>query len=399
MPETTQEPRRANLHVAQPVVVCSRSSVEALDVMRMDVARRPPARGTEPVREGSFVVTRELGSWGTQDASALDRAVALPRPVHVLVPAGGGPKPTALLCPHKWKFRNPYDDLIPFDGGSPRILVAPPELALLQLAARLDRVHVAGLINQLVGTYRVIRPQAIPTYRRIPHSSIELYPRGSTEDTCISATVYGLKPLTTVERVRDYVRAMPSAHGSHLVEGALPLAHDGLASPLESQTYMLAFCSRRLGSLGLPMPDINGELPLTPQARRFANKDVIIPDFYWPEGHVALETNGWLYHGSPRAITGTSLRDKAYRAMGITCLTLTSPEVRSENLFMAAMEELAGYLGTSIPQGTEAFRRQRQRLRDQMFPPRNVPEPEPETDEGYLAQLDAYADSLAASGR
>ena len=162
---------------------------------------------------------------------------------------------------------------------------------------------------------------------------------------------------------------------------------------------MLAFCSRRLGSLGQPMPDINGELPLTPQARRFANKDVIIPDFYWPEGHVALETNGWLYHGSPRAITGTSLRDKAYRAMGITCLTLTSPEVRSENLFMAAMEELAGYLGTSIPQGTEAFRRQRQRLRDQMFPPRNVPEPEPETDEGYLAQLDAYADSLAASGR
>lgn len=269
---------------------------------------------------------------------------------------------TTQFIPHGWRYDQPFDDLFRlYPSGNP-IYVCPPEMALMQMARKLSRPRLALLIDQLTGTYRSIRREAVPYYQGLPGVTVEFYPKGSDATSSQRATAYGLSQLTTVAQIQRYAKAMPGAWGSNLVKRALTLATDGLASPLEAQQHMLAFCSVHAGSLGLPQPRINVPLAVPDAARPFFGTRTIRLDFYWPEEKIALETNGLQWHGGSTGITETSRRTKGYEAMGIRSVTITQQELMSSESFYAAMGRLADWLGRSLPRETAHFTAARNRL-------------------------------------
>lgn len=377
------------------------SSIEILDSIGRTADRSRTPRGMRPQEDGGLLVWRDLAAPPVIHDSEVPQVVdRLPLPAHALVSSQVRQRSTRHVAVHVWSSFNAIDDLVYLGDSGRHVFACPVELALVQLASLYGREATASLANQVAGTYRVIRPEAVPLYRTIPGARVRLYPKGSDEHTCKSATVYGLPPLTTAERIAAYVDSVPGMPGARRLRRVLPLVCNGLASPLEARIYELAFCSRRMGSLGLPKPQVNVAVSLEGEARRFVRKGRIIPDFRWPEKNVVLEALGWDFHGRPDDIVDTSLRDKAYRAMGVTCLTLTDAEVRSHARFEAAMGELCGYLGLEMPQETEAFRKRKDRLRagvlsrgDGRVRGGGSRETDDAVDAGYLAQLDAYADA------
>lgn len=377
------------------------SSIEILDAVGFTAERSLSPQGKRPMEMDGLLVWNDLAApHSVRDKTIPHPIPHLPLPVHAVVAVGAKTRATAAMVPHAWTCFNPIGDLVRMPGGDRPTYVCPVELALVQLASQGGRADIASYANQVTGTYRIIRPAAIEAYQGIPGVHVELYPKGSTPETCLSATAYDVPPLTTVERIRAYTDAFPGARGVRQLRRALPLLCDGLASPLEERIYVLAFCSRRMGSLGLPKPLVNDPMAPGDKARRFLRQDHITPDFRWAERGVVLEALGWRYHGRPGDIVDTSLREKAYRAMGIACITLTDAEVRNPNHFEGAMAELAGYLGTELPPETKAFRKQRARLRSGVLGyskpkrPASVEDaPAPVTDQGYLDQLYSYADA------
>ncbi len=333
----------------------------------------------------------------------------LPRPVDIVVSDGTRLTATKGMRPHTMA-RIPSDTLIGVSGareGVPELCVLPPAFLLMQLSAGLSHWQVAYLASQFCGTFRAIRPAEVPLYRSLPNVRVELYPRDSTPQTCVSATAYGLKPLITRQELEHFLDWVPlGMYGARKLRRALPLVTDRLASPLEWRIWALAFCDRRCGSLGIRQPLINRKLPLSAEAQRFVSLDAITPDFAWKDRRVVLEANGWLYHGGNQGIADTSLRDKAYHAKGYECTTLTSPEVDDDRHFVAAMEDICRQLGNELPYATPSFRRRRRVLREGVLaatatdakdsrPPDEAP-PAIESDAGYWAALDRDAEFLAS---
>lgn len=321
------------------------------------------------------------------EASRIASIESLPKPLHLIVPKRAGVHATAQTIPHGWSYAQPLDDLARLRVDGVLLYVCPPEMAIMQMARNLSRGKVALLIDQIAGSYRVIRPEAVPYYRRLRGVSFDFYPKGTNELTCQSATVYGLKPLTSVETLSSYIASMPGAWGARAVRRALSLSADGLASPLEAQQYTLAFCKRVNGSLGLPRPVVNCSLALPREIRKFTGTTEIRPDFYWPRELVALEVNGASWHTGSKGISETSRRQKAYDEMGIKCVTITSAEINSLWQFSAAMDHVAELLGHAMPAETNHFCEARSRLRREVLDLSQTRPIPPEDDEGWLEQL------------
>lgn len=386
------------------------SSIEAYDLLglgtRGDARARVPqgarAQSVEALVDGApWVSVEVLDVLGPTvlDVSRLSTVTALPKPFHLIVSRRSGAHANATVVPHGWSYAQPLSDLVRIqlegsvegEGAVERVAlyVCPPEMAIMQMARKLSPAKLALLIDQIVGSYRIIRPQAIPYYRNLPQTRMGLFPHDSTEVTCESATVYGLEPLTTVETLGSYVESMSGAWGSNSVRRALSLAANDLASPLEAQQYMLAFCRRMSGSLGLPKPVINQSVEVPTNLRSFTGTNEITPDFMWPESKVVLEVNGSWWHTGDKGIADTSRRQKAYEGMGMACSTITSSEMYNIDQFNAVMEHLARLLGHRLPDETDHFRVNRTRLRTEVLDlkPRSNAVVPAEDDEGWLEHL------------
>lgn len=287
----------------------------------------------------------------------------LPAPVHMLVPVRADAFATRRVIPHGWSYVQPWDDLARVEIECPaNVFACPPEMALMQMARGLGVAKTALLVDQVLGTYRACRPEAIESYGQIEGVSIE-----SCTDECGTATAYGLSPLTAIVRLSNYLDAMAGAPGARSVRRSLPLVADGLASPLEAQTYALAFCSRHTGSLGLPKPLVNHRVEVPIEARGCFGSAFIRPDFWWPEQRVALEVLGVRWHDGAQGITQTSMREKGYYAMGASCITITEREIRMLSSFEAAMAVLAKLLGVKLRPPTKAFEKMRGQLRTEVL--------------------------------
>lgn len=371
------------------------SSLEVYDLLGLPGSKGRVPHGTAPVDLPDCACLSVLGpactSVGLFD-ERLERS--LPHPLHLIVPQRSSTTPTARYIPHGWKYDQPLDDLFRLNPSKCPVYVCPPEMALMQMSRKLSRPRLALLIDQLTGTYRQVRREAVPFYQRLPNVTVELFPRGTNEETCKRATAYGLPPLTTVAQITQYIENMPGAWGSHRVARALVLATDGLASPLEAQQHMLAFCNVQTGSLGLPCPLVNSPLEVTQAAQPFFGVRRIRPDFYWPDKRVALETNGLQWHGGGTGIADTSRRTKGYETMGIRSMTVTYEELASFDSFYAAMGHLAEWLGCTLPCDTPYFAAAKERLfREVVGRGPQASQNEPDRDHEWLDHLVATYDA------
>lgn len=274
------------------------------------------------------------------------RALKLPEPIEILVPSAEGRHSTDEVTFRARSAPLLLEDLVQMREG---IYVCVPELALSMIAGHLSRPRTACLIDQLAGTYRTIRKSAISSYEdAYPFNHMHML-TSSDGSTRLAATVYGLKPQTTLRRLARYADLRTGCFGVKRLREALPLCSEDLRSPLETQDHLLLFAPRGLGGFGLTRPVVNREVRLSVAARKVIDRETLKPDFLWPNQHVVVEILGKQDHeGSATRIADTSQRERVWRTMGYTSITHTSAEIHDAGQLSTCARELARCLGQRL---------------------------------------------------
>lgn len=344
-----------------PIVLAQRSSLELFDLHHELLAGHEAWHPTPSP-------TGVLASYGFEAAS-LERieALGLPEPVEVLVPRSGGMRhpPGIRPCSHARPLF--LEDLIPIAEG---IYTCTPELALTECLPHMSVPRAATVIDQVVSSYRIVRPEAGDAYLAA-HPSRHVHAL-TARSGCGSGTMtmYGLAPLTTLGQLEEFSLARSYISGIDRLRNALPLCVERLRSPLEAEDLMLCCCPRRLGGLGLPRPQVNEPLALTAKSRHTIDCPTLTPDFCWPQSHVIVEVLGRRDHeGSDVRIADTSMRERVWREMGFAPLTHTAREIERPSLFEPLGRELARRLGVRYRTDVELFAVRQGWLRSEVAPP------------------------------
>lgn len=279
------------------------------------------------------------------------KGLGLPKPVELLVPSTTGMHSTDNFAFRACSRPPLLEDLVKVADG---IYVCVPELALAMACGHVSRPRAAVLVDQALGTYRILRKTSISPYEQsnpLNHMHLVTNDGGTVR---VAATMYGLHPLTTLRQLSEYAKVRSDIFGIKRLREALPLCAQDLRSPLETQDYLLLCSPRRLGGFGLANPLVNQEVRLSAKARKVINRTTLKPDFLWPAECVAVEVLGKADHeGTGTRIADTSQRERVWRTMGYAAITHTSAEIHDSRQLASCARELASHLGqryrTDIP--------------------------------------------------
>lgn len=344
-----------------PIVLAQRSSLEFLDLHPGLLAHHGSWHPT-----GSRETLPAFGFDGATTSERLER-LGLPHPVEVLVPQSAGKRAPEgiVLCGHKRDVLK--EDLLSVGDD---VYACVPELALTESIAGISAPRAATVINQLVSSYRIVRPEAIEAYRHTyPMRRVHLsYDPADGEP--LGMTMYGMVPLTTLAQLQEYADVRSYIRGIVNLRRALPLCAERLRSPLEAEDYLLLFAPRFLGGINLPPPVVNEPLELSRRARTNIDRETLTPDFRWPGQRVIVEVLGAADHeGSDARIADTSTRERVWRTMGHEVITHTRREIETPSLFTPLAKDLATRLGVRYRTDISAFAVRQMWLRHEVAPP------------------------------
>lgn len=202
-----------------------------------------------------------------------------------------------------------------------RIFVTSPEESVATLAGMLcaadQHVGHASYSHRTFARLAALSLELCGTYGRTP-----LTP-GDSE------CVYKLGPVTSVDALAWHCSnpCLGDRDGLRLVRRVAGDLADGLRSPLEAAAYLSLKLTPRRGGLSFPAFLSNGELDVPESLRSQGYPDVIHPDFWWPDLHVALETEGFATHGTREGRAQDNKRLRIYQAKGITVFPALYDEV------------------------------------------------------------------------
>lgn len=302
------------------------------------VAAQPP-RADEP--EGRVYGTREL-ALGEQVARALDLC-SVDGPLDVVVPdASSRLGRRGDVRSRVWA--GPLLERHLFSVGD-GISICRPEVTFVQLATIMGEVALAEVGYELAGSYALARNS----------------PRGFESD---------VEPLATVEELRAYASAARAlgVRGAARAIKALALVADNSNSPQESCVGVLLALPRVQGGAGAPGFKMNAPIRLPGELADALGQKTLIPDFSWPNGIVG-EYDSDQEHLSPEARARDERKRRAFRAVGMDCITMTKGTFRSNvelNLFVSDLE---GSLGLQRRPPTARILEARARLRERLFGP------------------------------
>lgn len=353
-----------------------------------ELLRRRDSHASAGSREEIQAFGYAAGLWG------LVANLGLPEPVELLVPSVRGRRPTRGTVLHGHAGPLYLDDLIRIGEG---LYACSPELALTEMLPTMSVPRAVGLIDRVTSSFRMLRATEVQGYLdAFPHKSVHAMSHGGIGRS--TATIYGLEPLTSLDRLRAFEREHERVRGIGRLREALPLCAEGLRSPYETADYLLNFLPRRLGGLNLPAPQVNQPLELTLAARRIIDVPRLTPDFCWPAEHVIVEVLGATDHTGAAGITDTSLRERVWRTMGYRVSTHTTREIRNPQLFEGLARELAHNLDARYRTDIENFAIRQAWLRGEVLPPYgewpvSVPSwqrllEDPLDDDGWLAVIE-----------
>lgn len=328
------------------IVITHRSSLEFFDLYSNNIEIHQ-----DWIPTGSRETLESFGC----DASTAERlrALKLPKPVEILVPDAGGMHRGEDLIFRARTSPLLLEDLVQAGEG---IYVCVPELALSMIAGHVSCPRAAMLIDQELGTYRMLRKSSVSLYEASnPLNHMHALTTGDG-GTRLEATMYGLDPHTSLAQLEKYVSARKGCFGIKRLGEALPLCSENLRSPLEAQDHLLLCSPRRLGGFGLAKPVVNKEVRLSAKAREIIGAETLKPDFLWPDKHVVVEVLGKSDHeGSGTRIADTSQRERVWRTMGYTSITHTSAEINNSKQLATCARELARQLGQRYRTDIDGF--------------------------------------------
>ncbi len=287
----------------------------------------------------------------------------LPRPISVLVPRRERMRRPPGIAISTTLIEPPSRDIL--EGNGIRVLC--PEYAIAQMCDDLSLPRIIRIVSEACGTYRTPRKEAIGAYASaFPSAHVHTYPKDAGVEECDSATFYGIAPITTVERLREFVDGHAEVHGLGRLGRALPYCSNGLRSPMETFFLAQACLPGLYGGFGLPHPLVNARLPLGRRAANITGSPYLVADFLWREQKVTVEVLGATDHTGD-GITETSKREKAYESMGYRCMTVTSHEVMTSAEMEFSACSLARMLRRRIRLRASHFDRRREWLRSELL--------------------------------
>lgn len=161
---------------------------------------------------------------------------------------------------------------------SPHLFFVCPELVVMHLAAQMSSIQLAKVIMELCGNY-ALSPN--------PDESAK--------------AMYGLEPVTTLERIRCYMGRIRVHGGLSRMKMALDMAMEGSASPGETRMALMMSLPTELGGYGFEQPLLNAKIETPEEERDHVSGAVYYPDAFWQEAYADLEYESVDFHLDPLA--------------------------------------------------------------------------------------------------
>lgn len=219
-----------------------------------------------------------------------------PLPAHILLPSAGERKKAPAVKEHVLSGPLPQNA---FRKIGDSLYVASPELAFVQLGAKLSLAELIAVGYEYCGSYAI--------------------------DPRTGMASFGLPPVTDAAKLGRFANACPNIRGVKAARQAIGYIHDNSASPMETGTHMRMSLPSRRGGYCLPSSELNREVPLNANARRIYKRGSVRFDIYFPDAKLDVEFNGG-HHESK--MSSDAARDAAIRSMGYDTMTITMAQYR-----------------------------------------------------------------------
>ena len=234
---------------------------------------------------------------------------------------------------HKWRNRKVRAHLslstLPPESifrVSPEIIVASPELTLLQLARTSRLLPSIELACEWCGSYAL----------------------ASGEGSCL----YDRTPIADLTRLKRLLAQKPKPRGSTAMIKVVEFAGERLASPRETECFLILVLPVRLGGFALPVPLVNQQIPLdsTPFGELSRHRFYLV-DFLWPEARLIVEYDGLDDHEvTPQQVAADKERRTVLAALGYTVIVITRRDLESLPALERKVQQIAFALGVKLDQ-------------------------------------------------
>lgn len=262
----------------------------------------------------------------------LEQFPALNRPVHCLSTRktiGSGP----LWKAHLTHYRYPSHSFWHIGNG----LYAPcPELCFVQACTTATDYQALKIGAALCGSFRIV-PQK---------------PSG----------LVSRQPVTSPDRIRRYLGRIPYLDGRKKAARLLPHIPRKAASPPESFLFLALTLPGCWGGGHLPAPLMNRRIKPGRKARAIAQRESLVPDFYWPDAKVSLEFDSDAIHLNGAQATRDSTKRLALESSGHRTFTVTTNQLASRDRMNHMTRQLAQALGCSTRSRSRHFTRKQAEL-------------------------------------
>ena len=263
-------------------------------------------------------------------------------PLHLMVGARSNRRTCRAVSPHVATGTLPPHSL---HRVTEQIVVVSPELTLAQLSRKLRVLPCIELICEWCGWYAF----------------------GAIAQECTFSSF----PLTDLSKTQDFLAHPRAPKGADTARQALMHAIEGLASPRETEAFLMLTLPEDVGGYALPKPYANQQIPLkgTPFAA-LADRPYYVADLLWPRERVIVEYDGFGDHeATPQQVAQDKERRSVLAALGYTVIVITKRDTASLTAFEQKVRQVALALARELPHPSASTLAARNTLFSWLFDP------------------------------
>lgn len=215
-----------------------------------------------------------------------------------------------------------------FEKMEERLFVASPEAVFLQMAQRLSFVDLVELGCELCGSY-----------------AIDAADGALSDSDDVRGFTSREYAITAKRRVLQYLNRADGCKGVKPARRAIRYVQDGSASPSETMVLLALCLPRKEGGFGLPLPDMNKRVDISPEVSRVPFGSFRKGDYCWNKAGLILEFDSTAYHTGADKITKDSIRRSELAYEGMRVITLTASQFADFASLSALVKVLEKELG------------------------------------------------------
>lgn len=166
---------------------------------------------------------------------------------------------------------------------------------------------------------------------------------------------YKTKPLVTPDKLDVYLKEMSRVKGITRAREVAELAFANAASPMETMLALMLCLPTDMGGFGLPRPELNFEVPISPERRGLSSQNSIVADLCWPDQRVIVEYYGWEEHfgAGQHKVASDATRSNSLTALGWTVLHVTFEQAKTTAGMTLLARQVAHTLGMTLLEASD----------------------------------------------